>query len=57
MTATLTAAPADEPRRAFATGRIVAGRRRTVVIPQQESPKVPPAGTPARRRFIKQMGW
>ncbi|MFE9886846.1 hypothetical protein [Streptomyces scopuliridis] len=57
MTTTLTAAPADEPRRAFASGRIASGRIRMVVIPKQESPKPPPAGTSARRRFITQRGW
>ncbi|MEV8398857.1 hypothetical protein [Streptomyces niveus] len=56
MTATLVGTPEPPRRRAFATGRVIAGRITITVIPQQSSPKVPvePA---ARRRFVQRMGW
>ncbi|WP_167756108.1 hypothetical protein [Streptomyces sp. 4R-3d] len=56
MTATLVGTPDPDRRRAFATGRVIAGRITITVIPQQSAPKVP-TDPAARRRFIKRMGW
>lgn len=56
MTATLVGTPEPPRRRAFATGRVVAGRITITVIPQQCAP-VPPSEPAARRRFVRRMGW
>lgn len=57
MTATLVATPDPSRRpRPLASGRIVAGRLRLTVIPQQSSPQRP--SDPAElRRFIQKRKW
>ncbi|MGW1015611.1 hypothetical protein [Streptomyces niveus] len=56
MTATLVGTP-DPDRRAFATGRVIAGRITITVIPQQQSAPKLPSDPAARRRFVQRMGW